>query len=303
MQYGYDGDQLTSIVQEDGNGVVLCSFSYSYNEAGQLISQTANAVTTNYAYDAAGQLTQAGSQSYAYDANGNRTGPGIVIGPDNELLSDGTWDYTYDGAGNLIKKVNIAEGTTWTYSYDAMNEQTGAIETDVNATVLQQETNVFDVFGNRIEMTAETYSGSSMTTTQQKYVYTMGGTLYADLEGNGTVQSRYVSDVNGPNHWLAQVDAGGGGAWLLSDYEGSVCTLVSLDATTVLDRIVYDAFGNITSDADPSDGGRIKFQGGEYDSLTATYLFGQRGRIYNPETGTWNRPDPDGLCGWAKQSV
>ena len=93
-----------------------------------------------------------------------------------------------------------------------------------------------------------------------------------------------------------RVDAGGGGAWLLSDYQGSVTTLVRLDGGAVLDSISYDAFGNITSDADPSDGGRIKFQGGEYDSITGTYLFGQDGRIYNPQTGTWNRPDPDSFA-------
>ena len=197
----------------------------------------------------------------------------------------------------MIKKVNIADGTTWTYSYNAMNQQTGAIETDSSGTTLADERCVFDVFGNRIEETTDTYSGTTVTTTQTKFVYTMDGTLYADLEGSGTVVSRYVSDVDGPNHWLARVDAGGRGAWLLSDYEGSVCTLVSLDGTTVLDRIVYDAFGNITSDADPSHGGRIKFQGGEYDSMTLTYLFGPDGRIYNPQTDTWNRPDPMGFAG------
>ena len=196
----------------------------------------------------------------------------------------------------MIKKVNIADGTTWTYSYNAMNQQTGAIETDSSGTTLADESCVFDVFGNRIEETTDTYSGGTITTTQTKFVYTMDGTPYADLEGSGTVENRYVSDVDGPNHWLARVDAGGGGAWLLSDRQGSVTTLVRLDGGAVRDSITYDAFGNITNETDASQGGRIKFQGGEYDSTTGTYLFGQDGRIYNPQTGTWNRPDPIGYA-------
>ena len=115
------------------------------------------------------------------------------------------WNYTYDATGNMIKKVNIADGTTWTYSYNAMNQQTGAIETDSSGNTLADESCVFDVFGNRIEETTETYSGTTVTTTQTKFVYTMDGTLYADLEGSGTVVSRYVSDVDGANHWLARV--------------------------------------------------------------------------------------------------
>ena len=39
-----------------------------------------------------------------YDANGNRTMSGYVTGAANQITSDGTWTYTYDNEGNLIKK-------------------------------------------------------------------------------------------------------------------------------------------------------------------------------------------------------
>ncbi len=105
-----------------------------------------------------------------------------------------------------------------------------------------------------------------------------------------------MPDVNGANHWLARVDAGGSGAWLLSDYEGSVCLVVSLNGASVLDSITYNAFGTITNETDASQGGRLKFQGGEYDSVTGTYVFGQRGREYDPESKRWNRPDTLGFA-------
>jgi hypothetical protein len=33
-------------------------------------------------------------QTYSYDPNGNRNSTGYVTGPNNELLSDGTYNYT-----------------------------------------------------------------------------------------------------------------------------------------------------------------------------------------------------------------
>ncbi len=92
-QNGYDGNQLTSIVQKDGSGNVLASYGYTYDAANRLTSETDNGSLTTYSYDATGQLIQAGSTTYTYDPNGNRTGSGYVIGPNNELLSDGTWTY------------------------------------------------------------------------------------------------------------------------------------------------------------------------------------------------------------------
>ena len=91
--YGYDGGQLTSILQTDASGNTISSYIYAYNLAGQLTSETDNGVTTVYAYDPRGELTQAGSKTYTYDLAGNETGTGYVIGTDNELLADGTNDY------------------------------------------------------------------------------------------------------------------------------------------------------------------------------------------------------------------
>ena len=44
---------------------------------------------------------QQSNESYAYDPNGNRTNTGYSTGPNNELLSDGTYNYTYDAEWKL----------------------------------------------------------------------------------------------------------------------------------------------------------------------------------------------------------
>jgi RHS repeat-associated protein len=154
--------------------------------------------------------------------------------------------------------------------------------------VLQQVSNTFDVFGNRIAQSVNSGSG----TTTQKFVYSDTG-LYADLDGSGNVQTRYVSDVRGPDSWLARVSAGGGGAWLLSDHLGSVRVVAGLTGG-VLDEISYDAFGKITSETDPAQGGRLKYAGGELDAVTGSYHFGERD--YSPTTQRWQTQDSLGLA-------
>jgi YD repeat-containing protein len=70
--------------------------------------------SVDYTNDDTGQLTGADydnqdDEDYSYDENGNRTMTGYVTGDDNQLLSDGTYRYLYDGEGNRIAK--FVEGT------------------------------------------------------------------------------------------------------------------------------------------------------------------------------------------------
>lgn len=64
-----------------------------------------------YGYDADWQLTAAdytgqADENRAYDALGNPAG--ATIGPDNCLLADASFDYVYDGEGNLTRKTDRA---------------------------------------------------------------------------------------------------------------------------------------------------------------------------------------------------
>ena len=67
-----------------------------------------------HTYDPTNQFTGASSLPSAgrtlpntYDANGNRTNTGDVTGADNELLSDGTYNYSYDANGNLVSRSRL----------------------------------------------------------------------------------------------------------------------------------------------------------------------------------------------------
>ncbi len=134
VQYSYDtAGHVTELKALDGSGAVLEDYVYSYNTAGQLLSETRNGVVdATYSYDAAGEVISDGTHTYSYDAAGNRTMPGYVTGPGNELLSDGTWNYSYDAAGNMTGKTYIATGETWTYGYGLDGRITHAEDRDAS---------------------------------------------------------------------------------------------------------------------------------------------------------------------------
>jgi RHS repeat-associated protein len=66
-------------------------------------------------------------------------------------------------------------------------------------------------------------------------------------------------------------------------------------AGSVLDHVVYDSFGNITTETSASNGDRFKFAGMEVDALTGnTY---DRARCYNSGIGRFTNVDPIGFAG------
>jgi RHS repeat-associated protein len=298
---GYHGPVLIGVLQHsDGAGIVLASFTYGYDTAGWLTSESTNGANTiGYTYDGAGQLTQAGDQTWGYDPNGNPNTGGAVVAGNNQLVSDGTWTYQYDAAGNVISRSDATAEETWTYSYDTVNELVSASETGPFGVVLVQADYSYDAFSNRITTTV-TQDGETTTT---RSVYVPVGSpevgadlthwrLWADTDGSGNLQTHYVSGDQ-PDRWLARVDAGADGVrWLLPDKQGSV-RLVANNTEGVIDEINYNPWGLITTETAPEVGGRIAFQGGLLDRATGMIQFGPRD--YGPEMRRWFEQDPLGL--------
>ena len=205
------------------------------------------------------------------------------------MTSDGTWNYTYGSAGNMIGKVGISNNLSWAFTYNNANRVISAVETDTSTqTVLQSVSYIYDVFGNRLSQSV-TING---TTTVTNFASTPDGTLFADLDSGGTIQTRYIAGAGGADTWLARVTTGSHAYWLLSDYQGSI-TLVVDQTGAVADSLVYDAWGNITSETTPSERGALGFQGGRYDAVTGNWNFGVR--VYDPTRRDWTTQDPEGF--------
>lgn len=171
--------------------LALTRFTYTYDDAGQLVARIQAGQTISYAYDAAGQLTRVNDSSlaqvseYAYDLAGRRvlerTTQGGVVYQDNRLaydtlgrlrdVSDGRArvQIAYDAAGNRTRvttRVNLAmAGSTGAaddirnsdryFQYDAMNRQTvvDAVDAAGNINPTQGHLIRYDLNGNRVEDT------------------------------------------------------------------------------------------------------------------------------------------------------
>jgi RHS repeat-associated protein len=84
ITYTYDAlNRLTAADYSDGS-----FFHYAYDANGNRLSETTQAESNVYTYDDANRLTSANGVAYTWDANGN-------------LLSDGVYSHTYDGANRL----------------------------------------------------------------------------------------------------------------------------------------------------------------------------------------------------------
>ncbi len=281
--YAYDPAlRLTGITQSLSGGAVLASYAYGYDEASRLTSEVDNGgATLVYAYDAADQLTQAGSVTYGYDPAGNRTNTGYTTGSANELTGDGTSTYAYDAEGNELSKRDGSDITT--YTYDNADRLTGVVET-VGGTLVAQATYVYDVFGDRLSTSDYTQSGGTQSTS---YAYD-GANAWADLNSSGQLQTRRLYGESG--QLLARVSGTGTAAWYLTDRQGSVRNIVNYAGSAALDTISYDAYGNKTSETSPANGDRYGYTGQQFDAAVGLQL--NDARYYDAATGRWQSQDP-----------
>jgi hypothetical protein len=131
--------------------------------ANRMVQYTGPEGTLQYSYDNLGQLigvSGARQETYVYDANGNRlyaASPALpngeahyTIGPENRLLSDGTYRYEYDTEGNLIRKTRISDGQVTEFTYDYRNRVTDIVVKGAQGNVVYRTHYIYDVFDRRI---------------------------------------------------------------------------------------------------------------------------------------------------------
>jgi RHS repeat-associated protein len=237
--------------------------------------------TTTYGYDAADRLTSvlapAGSsipnETFEYGATGNPTNDGQQYDVANRLLSDATFDYTYDQEGNLIRKVERATGKTTTYTWDALYQMTSAKLPD--GTLVSYK---YDAFGRRVEQ-----SSSAGTT---RYV-NVGANVVAEYDATNTIRASYVTapgtgDLPGT---LLEVRVSSTSSYPLLDPAGSV-TGTTDSAGALTSKFSYSAYGQPVG----ASSGTYAF--GTYGYDTATGLHYARARYYDPSVGQFLSEDP-----------
>ena len=130
-------------------------------------------------------------------------------------------------------------------------------------------------------------AGAQLATTEH-FIYDNDDDIALQFDDAGSLAHRYLHGP-GTDQVLADEDASGQVLWTLTDHQGSVRDLI--DSTgTVLNHIVYDSFGNITSESDSTVEHQYSYTGREYDADAELYYY--RARYYDAHVGRFISEDP-----------
>ncbi|MCI4661016.1 MAG: Ig-like domain-containing protein [Neomegalonema sp.] len=284
-----DAGRLTRIENQAPDESINSFNAYTYDAAGQRVSNETQDGTWTYGYDAIGQLTSAEfasinpdiadkSVTYEYDAAGNRTRvveDGVetlyTANALNQYTQVGDATFTYDADGNMTSRTDPS-GTT-TYTYDLDNRLTSVIEAD--GTVLEFD---YDVFGNRVS--------KSVDGTETEYlVDPFGlGDVVSEFTG-GSLSATYTHGLG-----LASAEIGGVEAWYDADAVGTVTTLTGA-LGAVENTYVFTPFGTEMSEVEAL-ANDFEFNGTLGIQEDADNLAFMRERHYSDELGRFLSEDP-----------
>jgi YD repeat-containing protein len=233
-------------------GSSISGYSWTYDTHGRAASFTAPEGTFVYGYDNTHQLTSAtftvapgytggtpAGESFNFDATGNRQTTGSSVSH-NRLLSDGTFNYTYDGEGNRTSRTNIATGATILYSWDHRNRLTRVEYRNTSSgPATKIVANTYDAFDRRVMKQVDDNGDGTFDRTE-RYVWD-GGQISLVLDANGAVLHRFL---HGPaiDQVFADEDSVNGLLWDLGDHQNTTRDVIN-NSGTVVNHVTYSPFG------------------------------------------------------------
>jgi RHS repeat-associated protein len=211
-------------------------------------------------------------EAYTYDYDGN-------------LISDGSWNYTWDAENRLIRIESITS---------VPNEAKKMLEL------------AYDYLGRRIQKRVYAWDSSANAILLQsttRFIYD-GWNLIAELDGSGTLIRSYAwgQDLSGS----LQGAGGVGGLLLINeagnsyiagyDGNGNITSLVKASTGTNAASYDYNPFGEtLQATGDYAARNPFKFSTKYTDQETGLLYYGYR--YYNPQIGRWISRDPIGEKG------
>lgn len=187
--YYYHNGVATGASDENGR------ISYTYNELGQLVTQTdANGNTLSFTYDAFGNVTKVEglsvSENYTYDEFGRLKS--AKNGQDEGVT------YTYD-ALSRVKDALYTNGIKITYSYDSCGRVSEQVTAGPDGEILSSYTYTYGKNGEILTaMENYTLDGVVVQTTVQ-YTYGKSGMLLCEThtQGENVLRQTYTYDAAG----------------------------------------------------------------------------------------------------------
>jgi len=178
IQWTYDNlYRLTGETRKSGSSIVAQS-SFTYDLAGNRLTQNVNGAITSYTYNELDQLLTAGSIQYQYDGRGNLA---------RETNGSQVTQYTYDAADRLAS-VSLPNGTNITNTYDADGRR---VQQSVNSQTTKYLWDETSLYG---DVVLETSNGNSTS-------YVLAGNKLISQSHNGAA-SYYLQDGQGSTRAL-----------------------------------------------------------------------------------------------------
>jgi len=267
---------LATAITNASNGVAFENFDYAYDALSRPTSRNADA----FGYNDRGEVTAAvvsGIRSvYNYDEIGNSTyyTPNglnqyeeFSYDADGNLLTDGTFSFTYDAVNRLVS-VSTNGILVLANFYDANSRRVKKVTPEYTVTFFYDDWNLIEeriVHTNGTTSTIHYYWGKDLSGTVQG-AGGIGGLLYLAVDG-----AIYIPCY---------------------DNNGNVTRYLDTNGNTVA-QYTYDAFGNITSKSGAlADFFRHRFSTKHFDGETGFYYYGYR--FYHPPLMRWLNRDPIG---------
>jgi RHS repeat-associated protein len=275
--------------------------SYTYDENGNVQSITTDQGTRTYTYDEVDRLdTEAGAggvRDHAYDKNGNRTtdgagsaatyapnsdrlatinGQSVTLDAAGNLIGDGSYAYTWDGAGRL-KTVSQGTSLLATYFYDYRNRRT------------------------RKETTAAAPQGTGVVV----YHYDQWDRLIGETRGDGTPLRTYAWQEEQPLAVIEHAAVSSPERILYLELDQLGTPRKAKDASGKVHwRWDSDGYGSTPANEDPDGDGlkttiNLRFPGQYYDRESGLHY--NWNRYYSPRLGRYISSDPIGLEGGDNQ--
>ncbi len=283
---------VTNITHLGPASEVLAKYDYDFDAAYQITRWAINNELSEFSYDRTGQLTSATNtaqpnENFRYDANGNRIGPQssgtYSVGPNNQLLSDGTNHYTYDFEGNMSSRSNTVTGVITTYQWNHRNLLVSVLDFSPAGVVTQTVAFVYDALNRRLTMIA-----NAQTT---RFLYDRYDS-WIDLDAANVIAARYLHGAQ-IDELIARNRQIDGRGWYFADGIGSIREIAN-SAGEVIAHVGYSSFGQAPGIGSPAALDRFQFTGREWDRETGLYFY--RARYYFPRVARFLRIDPIGFA-------
>ena len=291
----------------DQSQTVLYTADYTYDRRGRLDTWSESVLgetrERRFRYDGAGRLTRVEDlatgdsiEEYGYDENGNRTRAvasgtsaelPLTLGcsspsgdsaanDEDQLCRYGLFDYEYNDRGQLSARTRTSTGVRTEYTYDGVG-RLHRVRTETGLDIRY----VHDPLGRRI---GKIVDGSL----DRGWLYDSELVPIARLDEAGAVDATFVYGTSElvPDYMIT---SDGAAYRFIVDHLGSVRLVVDSATGEVVQRLDFDAYGQITSSLNPSFQ-PFGFAGGLHDADTGLIRFGARD--YDPYGGRWTSRDP-----------